>query len=75
VIQRVDNMSSEKTPVHIDLRVDDPDAEVARLESLGATVKWVVDESAIRLHPLDHHGRSARNPVLCLSREEGSIRR
>jgi predicted enzyme related to lactoylglutathione lyase len=46
VIQRVDRLSSEKTPVHIDLRVDDPDAEVERLESLGATVEWVIDESA-----------------------------
>ena len=46
VIQRVGQLSSEKTPVHIDLRVDDPDAEVARLLSLGATVEWVVDESA-----------------------------
>ena len=46
VIQHVGQLSSEKTPVHIDLRVDDPDAEVARLLSLGATVEWVVDESA-----------------------------
>jgi predicted enzyme related to lactoylglutathione lyase len=46
VIQRVDRLSAEKTPVHIDLRVDDPDAEVARLQALGATVEWVVDESA-----------------------------
>ena len=46
VIQRVDRLSPEKTPVHIDLRVDDPDTEVARLQSLGATVEWVVDESA-----------------------------
>jgi hypothetical protein len=46
VIQRVDRLSSEKTPVHIDLRVDDPDTEVERLQSLGATVEWVVDESA-----------------------------
>ena len=46
VIQRVDRISSEKTPVHIDLRVDDPQTEVERLESLGATVEWAVDESA-----------------------------
>ena len=46
VIQRVERLSSEKTPVHIDLRVDDPDMEVARLQSLGATVRWVVDETA-----------------------------
>lgn len=46
VIQRVAHLSSEKSPVHIDLRVDDPDSEVARLQTLGATVEWVVDESA-----------------------------
>jgi hypothetical protein len=46
VIQRVDRLSSEKTPIHIDLRVDDPDTEVVRLQALGATVEWVVDESA-----------------------------
>ena len=46
VIQRVDRLPPEKTPVHIDLRVDDPDTEVERLQSLGATVEWVVDESA-----------------------------
>jgi predicted enzyme related to lactoylglutathione lyase len=46
VIQRVDRLSPEKTPVHIDLRVEDPDAEVARLQTLGATVEWVIDESA-----------------------------
>lgn len=46
VIQHVDRLSSEKTPVHVDLRVDDPDTEVERLRSLGATVEWVVDESA-----------------------------
>ncbi|MGZ6545275.1 MAG: VOC family protein [Actinomycetota bacterium] len=46
VIQRVQQVTSEKAPVHLDLRVDDPDAEVARLEALGATVEWVVDETS-----------------------------
>ena len=46
VIQRVDRLPLEKTPVHIDLRVDDPDTEVVRLQRLGASVEWVVDESA-----------------------------
>ncbi len=46
VIQRVRRVTSDKTPVHIDLRVDDPDAEVARLQALGASVEWVVDETA-----------------------------
>lgn len=46
VIQRVPSVTSAKTPAHIDLRVDDPDAEVARLRALGASVEWVVDETA-----------------------------
>lgn len=45
VIQRVPSVTSDKTPVHMDLRVDDPDAEVARLQALGASVEWVVDET------------------------------
>jgi predicted enzyme related to lactoylglutathione lyase len=46
VIQRVQSVTSDKTPVHMDLRVDDPDAEVARLQALGASVEWVVDETS-----------------------------
>jgi hypothetical protein len=45
VIQRVSNVTSAKTPVHVDLRVDDPDAEVARLQALGASVERIVDET------------------------------
>jgi predicted enzyme related to lactoylglutathione lyase len=45
VIQRVPSVTSDKAPVHMDLRVDDPDAEVARLQGLGASVEWVVDET------------------------------
>jgi predicted enzyme related to lactoylglutathione lyase len=45
VIQRVETITSEKTLVHIDLRVDDPDAEVERLQALGASIEWVVDET------------------------------
>jgi catechol 2,3-dioxygenase-like lactoylglutathione lyase family enzyme len=44
VIQQVDAVVPEKTPVHVDLRVDDPDAEVERLRGLGASVR-VVDET------------------------------
>lgn len=51
VIQEVDEVAAGKTPVHLDLRVDDPDAEVARLTKLGAVVEWVVDDTA--------HGGSA----------------
>ena len=45
LIQRVDVVTPGKTPVHMDLRVDDPDAEVERLKALGATVEWVIDET------------------------------
>ena len=44
MIQQVQTVTPDKTPVHMDLRVDDPDAEVARLQALGASVEWVVDE-------------------------------
>lgn len=46
VIQRVPSVTSDKTPVHIDLRVDDPDAEVERLQALGASIEWAVDETS-----------------------------
>lgn len=45
VIQQVDAIEPGKISVHLDLRVDDPDGEVERLEKLGATVAWVVDET------------------------------
>lgn len=45
VIQRVDVVTAGKTAVHMDLRVEDPDAEVARLEALGARVAWRIDET------------------------------
>ena len=45
LIQRVDVVTPGKTAVHLDIRVDDPDAEVARLEGLGARVAWRVDET------------------------------
>jgi predicted enzyme related to lactoylglutathione lyase len=46
VIQRVEAVSTDKNPVHLDLRVDDPVAEVARLQGLGARVAWEIDETA-----------------------------
>jgi predicted enzyme related to lactoylglutathione lyase len=46
VIQHVDAVSPGKNPVHLDLRVDDVDAEVARLQALGATIEWTIDETA-----------------------------
>ena len=39
-------MTAEKTPVHLDLRVYDPQVEVERLLGLGARVAWVIDESS-----------------------------
>lgn len=45
LIQRVDRVTPGKTPVHMDLRVDDPDAEVARLLALGARIEWEIDET------------------------------
>ena len=45
LIQRVEAVTPGKTPVHLDLRVDDPEGEVARLRALGATVRWEVDET------------------------------
>ena len=46
VVQHVGSVTPGKTSVHMDLRVDDPDAEVERLRRLGATVEWVIDETA-----------------------------
>ena len=45
LIQRVDAVSPGKTAVHLDIRVENPEAEVARLEALGARVAWRVDET------------------------------
>ena len=45
LIQQVDAVMPGKTAVHMDLRVEDPEAEVARLRGLGATVAWRVDET------------------------------
>ena len=46
VIQQVDAISPGKNAVHLDLRVDDVDAEVDRLRGLGATAEWTIDETA-----------------------------
>jgi predicted enzyme related to lactoylglutathione lyase len=46
VIQHVEAIAPGKNPVHLDLRVDDVDAEVTRLRALGATVEWTIDETA-----------------------------
>jgi predicted enzyme related to lactoylglutathione lyase len=45
LIQQVEAVMPGKTAVHMDLRVEDPEAEVARLQGLGATVAWRVDET------------------------------
>jgi predicted enzyme related to lactoylglutathione lyase len=46
VIQHVDAVAPGKNAVHLDLRVDDVDAEVDRLRALGATTEWTIDETA-----------------------------
>jgi catechol 2,3-dioxygenase-like lactoylglutathione lyase family enzyme len=46
VIQRVGSAAGRVPRVHLDLRVDDPAAEVARLRGLGAVSRWEVDERA-----------------------------
>jgi len=46
LIQSVDAVAPGKNAVHLDFRVDDVDAEVARLRALGATVEWTIDETA-----------------------------
>src|SRR5438132_2732533 len=45
VIQRVAQVTGGKARVHLDLRVDDPTAEVERLNALGASVAWEIDET------------------------------
>jgi hypothetical protein len=45
LVQRVASVASEKSPVHLDLRVRDTAGEVARLEALGAAVDRVVAEA------------------------------
>ncbi len=45
VFQRVEERTTDKSPVHVDLRVDEPAAEVARLQRLGASVAWTIDET------------------------------
>lgn len=45
VVQGVDEVSSSKSPVHLDLWAADPAQEVARLETLGARRVQDVDET------------------------------
>jgi predicted enzyme related to lactoylglutathione lyase len=44
LIQRVEGPIPEGQRVHLDLRVDDVDAEVERLTALGASARWTIDE-------------------------------
>ena len=44
VVQQVEAIVGGKTPVHLDLRVDDPDAEVDRMRRRGAAVAWTIDD-------------------------------
>lgn len=45
VVQHVPVVNAGKSPVHLDLRVDDPDAEVERLGVLGARIEWIVEDT------------------------------
>ena len=45
LVQRVNVVTPGKARVHMDLRVNDPEAEVERLTALGAVVEWTVDET------------------------------
>ncbi len=45
LIQKVGSMPAGKSSVHLDLRVQDPAAEVLRLEVLGAKVDRIVAEA------------------------------
>lgn len=46
LIQRVPEPKTAKTRLHLDLETDDLDAEVARVEALGATKQRSLDEGA-----------------------------
>lgn len=45
LIQRVGELAAATSRVHMDVRVDDPDAEVERLTGLGASVRSRIDET------------------------------
>lgn len=45
IVQQVEAVTADKTPVHLDLRVDEPDDVVERMKDRGATVEWVIDEA------------------------------
>lgn len=44
LVQRVEELNP-RGRVHLDLRVDAPEAEVERLQGLGAKILWRVDET------------------------------
>ena len=69
VIQQVETVAPGKTPVHLDLRVDEPDAEVDRLARSSGSVGGMGRSTRRRwVHPLDHDVRSVGHAVLRLSR-------
>ena len=73
LIQRVDVVSPGKTAVHLDIRVDDPEAEVARLEGLGARVAWRVDETDRGGSRWTTMAAPARDAVLRLPAPRGEV--
>ena len=48
LFQRSDTPKSAKNRIHLDLHVEDVDAEVARIEALGATRLWESDDRGTR---------------------------
>ena len=63
LIQEVSSVSSDKSRVHLDLRVRDPAGEVRRLEALGAKGGRSRERSR---HELDGDARPGRSAVLRL---------
>jgi catechol 2,3-dioxygenase-like lactoylglutathione lyase family enzyme len=56
-VQRTDEKKHGRNRVHIDLYTADRDAEVARLETLGATrIPWTYDEDAVHVVMADPDG-------------------
>jgi catechol 2,3-dioxygenase-like lactoylglutathione lyase family enzyme len=65
-VQRTDEKKHGRNRVHIDLYTADRDAEVARLETLGATrIPWTYDEDAVHVVMADPDGNE-----FCIAAEE-----
>jgi hypothetical protein len=45
---------SEELAIHLDIETDDVQAEVARLERLGAEIKWRIRQHVVMMAPSGH---------------------